>query len=187
MAACCNDDKRKCARILLDQALESPNNVEMFADLLRTFITQPTTKPFMKYFTELCNANLNLFFKNRQEYLSKIKNLGLFLSEIFVREGLKLDVVRKWLQEVNKMLDEDIEAIPILLSSLKIMLKKMKTRDPPSFKACIQNISNLMKKKQIPPDYMLWTSKLLTDYEESEGKSASLIADSPASGSVYAT
>lgn len=164
----CNDvDRYKCAKVMFEHAACHPTNVIFIADVARTIITSAslkstTQKSFVQHLSDIIEAELKVLFKqgHRQEG-TKIHNIGMFMSELYLRMGLKTALMNYWLEEVHKSVATDDAALRTLLASLRTILLAMKFRDARTYEIFMFQLGLLSSQDKIPDEFEEWTKSVL--------------------------
>lgn len=178
-----DEERKKCAKAMLEQALLKPRQSKSYADVVREILCSHSVsskyqKTFGNYLGDICETEIEKLFKqgSTRDWI-KINGLGVFLSELYTREGLKNQQMNKWLENVQKIVAQNnTQAIEVQLTSLKIILPKMKFRDVQSHKFYLQQIKALYVQGRIPPVFLQWT-------RETTGLAVLLTGTTPASTS----
>lgn len=164
-----NDEERKsCATVMLEQALLKPSKIKSYADVVREIlcsfsISSKYQKTFGNHLGDICETEIEKLFNQAStlEWI-KINNLGVFLSELYTREGLKKQLMNQWLENVqNRVARNDKNAIKVQLTCFKIMLPKMKLRDVQNHKFYLQQIKAHRDQGRIPSEFMQWTRETI--------------------------
>lgn len=177
---CSDADRYKCAKIMLELAIAMPYNAVHFANITRTIITSASVrkqnhKIFSDHLGEICDEVLSRHFKDSLNIpWSDVNNIGIFLSEVYIREGFKPGLIGHWLKDVNQMVPNSSGAINTLLNSLKIMLQKLKSRDRQNYRVNLLQIQNLTDQGKIPVHHRKWTSNVLNNTDAMSSRSSSV-------------
>ena len=164
-----DDEKRNCAVLMLSQALIHSENIVDYAKLAREIICNYSVEfryhqTFGEHLCELCETEINRLFSERfVRDWSRIKNLGVFLGEIYVRQGLKNDVINKWLNNVHQQVvaEYNVYALDAQFAVLEIIFTTMKQRDPKNYKSFFQYLSQLAVEGKFPAEYIKWGKSVL--------------------------
>lgn len=186
-----NDDERKnCAKAMLDKAIARPENIVAYANLAKIIDCQYPSKfsnaayPFRHHLSNYCDAVIEkLFTKGAIQSDDEIRKVGVFVSELHVRECIPNTAMRKWLEKVRPLVTQNkFGMIRSYLISLKITLSKMKQDDISSYQFYLQDIKKLALNGQIPDEFAQWSQATLgTSYPK---RSPSVNSISSASSST---
>lgn len=173
---CSNNDRRSCAKVIYELSLSIPQNVPAYADVIRLIITsgtlkQPNQKSFAEHIADICDEEIKRLFSAKNRQWKQINQIGIFIGELYTREGLKASIMRTWLEKVMELALKDPAAIKTLLSIYKIIWHKLKSRDVSNFKLCVQLLRNLSSQGKIPDEYKKWTNDIIGSSEMSKASS----------------
>lgn len=163
---CSEVDRRNCAIVMIELVIKFPKNVPAYAELtkeiLRTSKASDRDKTFAMHLCEICEEEIDKIFKNRTPNLwNRSNKIGIFLCQLYIREGLRNQLMNKWLYHIKSMIPHDVGANKTFITALQIILDKMKSRDARNYIDCVKQLGNLLTRKKIPPQFMQWTIDVL--------------------------
>ena len=174
-----DEERKNCSKAMFDRILSCPVNIVSYADIAREILcrhsaSSQTQKTFCNHLSKICEDEMEKLFMATNIQIERETNLiGLFLSELYVRECVQNAVMNKWLDNILALIKDNEYFKTLLMKSLTIIMPKMKQRDGVKYKLCIQHIKELDSEGKIPTKYVQWSKSVLKEVFSSSVNSVS--------------
>lgn len=163
-----DSERKACAVIMLELAVSIPENAALYAAIVRTIVcshsqSSQNQQTFANHLTELCSTYLDVLFERpiSQHWHNK-KAVGVFIAELYKRESIKKEVLIKWLNYVEIMVEKnDPASIQTLLCILEITFDTMKKKDVATYQIYIKLIRKINNLKRVPSKFTMWSKQVL--------------------------
>lgn len=172
---------KACAESMLKEALLQPDNIVAYANVAREIFCNGSKKSvkqksFGDFLCEICLSKIEKWFSIGVTYQwNCINNFGRFLGEIYIRQGLRNDVINKWLSSVTQMVtDNNPNATKAQLMVLQLIFTKMKQRDPATYKLYLRHVQLLSLHGRIPVELQQWSKTVLGEAPSTACKTESV-------------
>lgn len=176
-----DEERKNCARAMFDKAMSHPKNIVSFATVARQILcghsaSSKEQKTFCRHLNEILESETDkMFAKGTAKSQVKISNVGTFMSELYVRECVRNDVMNMWLVNVHSLVvQNDVGFLKVQLKALQIILTKMKQKDLPNYLFFLQHIKELTSQGKIPEEFVQWLREILRTSLTTINKSSSV-------------
>jgi hypothetical protein len=120
---------RGCALILVEHAVLHPKNAKLYAASTANAIIDQigSNQRFVEYLAQYSDVELAKWYKfdsPEKSNWERIKNVGIFLAELYNFKVLTIDVVSKWIEKICQK--ENEEAVKVALVVYEAMKEKLR-------------------------------------------------------------
>lgn len=143
-------EREKCAKIMLQRAIQMPANIEKYADIAREVVTVHSVaaakqKNFAGYLYEACEKEIESSLQHQTKNWNHIKTLGVFVGHLYLSSCTKLSLLKKWIDGVEGSISIEggmasCPAHEILVAIFEIALPKMKATSPSQHQEYIEKL-----------------------------------------------
>lgn len=160
-----------CATNMLESAISHPEYCLGYAIALQKI--EISEENFIEQLNEVCEKEIDEIIATRtSDDSTRIKNIGTFLSHLYVRDISNTQLMVKWLKHTQTLAREgESAAAKSLFAVLKTVLSKMESRDLEKFNSYVLFIKLFAAHGRIPLDFLKWSQEIT---EEGQGRSSAI-------------
>lgn len=167
--SCSNEDRMKCANVILQQVIDDPVNVEAYAKLASKILNSHSLKSsvhktFVMHLHEVCGIEVDTrLTREKDPSLARISAVGVFLSHLYALGCFKSALkIIKWSTIIQKFIErENPLAIRIFFTVLMPILRKIKVNDSKNFAKLLPQLTHLSSEGKIPEEFAEWVEVFL--------------------------
>lgn len=134
---CTDDEREKCASILMDLAMLMPSNVAHYADTARDInvmcdsVASSEQNNFAFFLNKIGETRVQLHFQQKTKDWKHIRLIGVFVSHLYIRNFMRASLLANWLEGVEFLIPKHYyTAYDVLIEILEIVLPNMKAKSP---------------------------------------------------------
>lgn len=169
--ACSDDDRKKCAKMVLDAVLENAKVIEPLAIILQTI--QCTYPPenvdhmaFSDHLSILIEPKIDDLVKQTSKWVA-LEKIGSFLAHLYNFECITNVTLRKWFDALQpSVAANSVKGTKVYVSVLKLSLEQMQVKNPSKFKFHVLQLQNLAPTVWLAPELQEWRRDFLSYHLE---------------------